>query len=502
MAEFPDGVRLLKVPLHADERGALVAFDRSNLPFEPARTFVITNVPDGARRGGHVLSCDEFVWAQTGRCRLIIFDGTRKVSLLLDNAQQGVFIPMGFVLELTDFVPGTTIMVFASRPYIRSSRERAHKSFSSLQGQHARIPSADPSRRFARRRAEIRRAINRVFARGQFILGPELAAFESEFADYIGARHAVGVGSGTEALTLALAALGVGTGDEVITVSLTFAATALAIEALGAKAVFVDVDAASRCMDAAAVEAAVGPATAAILPVHLHGFPAPMHDIMRIAQRHGIAVVEDCAQAHGASVGEQRVGTFGHAAAFSFYPTKNLGAAGDAGAVVTNDAAVAEYVTRQRNYGLNEAGMCVEQGINSRLDEIQAAILRVLLPCLDGENARRRGLAAEYRSRLGGSEIELPPHCDGAIYYQFAVALDHRDAVYRRLLDVHGIETAFHYKFGLHQHPHFSRSGVTLPVTERLAARLLSLPIQSEIASGHIDNIATALQESLSACRS
>ena len=447
------------MPFHVDAQGTLAAFDCNNLPFEPVRTFVITDVPENTKRGRHALSCDEFVWAQNGRCRLIMSDGARRFSILLDNAQQGALLPSGLFLELTDFAPGTTLVVLASQPYPKS-RQRTGRPIFSLQSQRARIPSADPLRSFARRRAEIRQAINRVFECGQFILGSELAAFKSEFADYIGARHAVGVGSGTQAITLALAALGVGTGDEVITVSLTFAATALAIEALGAKAVFVDVDAASRCMDAAAVEAAIGPATAAILPVHLHGFPAPMHDIMRIAQRHEIAVVEDCAQAHGASVGEKRVGTFGHAAAFSFYPTKNLGAAGDAGAVVTNDTAVADYVKRHRNYGLNEAGLCVELGVNSRLDEIQAAILRVLLPYLDGENAQRRDLAAQYQSRLNESEIELPPHCNGAVYYQFAVALDGRDAVRRRLLEVHGIETALHYRSGLHQHPRFARSGV------------------------------------------
>jgi UDP-N-acetyl-3-dehydro-alpha-D-glucosamine 3-aminotranferase len=501
MTDLPESVRLLKVPVHTDARGTLVAFDRNNLPFEPLRTFVITNVPESATRGGHRLSCDEFIWAQTGRCRLIICDGKRKVSMLLDDAQQGVLVPKGFALELTEFAPGTILMCLASRPYTHFNK-RPPELFPSLQSQHARIPSADPSRRFARQEAEIRCAINRVFERGQFILGAEVAAFEAEFARYIGVRHTVGVGSGTQAITLALAALGVGAGDEVITVSLTFAATALAIEALGAKAVFVDVDAASRCMDAAAAEAAISPATAAILPVHLHGFPAPMHDIMRIAQRHGIAVVEDCAQAHGASVDGKHVGSFGHAAAFSFYPTKTLGAAGDAGAVVTNDTAVADLVRRHRNYGLNGTRMCVDQGVNSRLDEIQAAILRVLLPCLDGENNQRRDLAAEYRSRLNGSEIELPPHSDGAVYHQFAVAVNERDAVRHRLFEVHGIETALHYGSGLHQQPHFARSNISLPVTERLVARLLSLPIQSEVAAGHIDGIAMALRESVSTCRS
>ena len=255
-------------------------------------------------------------------------------------------------------------------------------------------------------------------------------------------------------------------------------------------------------MDLAATEAAIGPSTAAILPVHFHGFPAAMVDIMRIANHHGLAVVEDCAQSHGALVSGQRTGSFGHAAAFSFYPTKNLGAAGDAGAVVTNDGAIAERVKRLRNYGMDENRICVGPGVNGRLDEVQAAILRVLLPTLDQENAERRLLAEEYRERLGNAMLELPPRSDGAVYYQFAVALDERDAVRQRLLIKHGIGTAIHYPRAVHQHPHFVQPGLSLPVTEYLVAHMLSLPIQSQIASRRVDAISRALMESISAFRS
>jgi len=501
MNSLPDGVHWIPVSLHGDARGMLAAFDRETLPFEPVRTFVITNVPHGATRGGHVISCDEFFWVQTGQCRLSISDGARQTSLLLDNPQRGVIVPAGLLLELTNFTPDTLLIVMASQPY--ADADLVVRSRADLPQRHFEpIRSADPSSRFAERRLQINLAIARVFESGTFILGPECAAFESEFAGYLGVRHAIGVSSGTQALTFALAALGIGPGDEVITVSLTFSATALAIEATGAKAVFVDVDRVSRCMDAAAIEAAINQATAAIVPVHLHGFPAAMLEIMRIAKHHRLAVVEDCAQSHGASVGGQRTGSFGHAAAFSFYPTKNLGAAGDAGAVVTNDPAIAERVKRLRNYGMDATKICVGPGVNGRLDEVQAAILRVLLPELDEENARRRALAEQYRSRLKDAMLELPPHCDGAVYHQFAVALDQRDAVRRRLLAVHGIETAIHYAHAVHQHPHFVRAGLSLPVTEQLTARLLSLPIQSQIAAGRIDYIASALIESISACQS
>ena len=226
------------------------------------------------------------------------------------------------------------------------------------------IPQADPKQRLFEARDEIRRAIARVFDRGSFILGDELAAFEAEFATYVGVRHAVGVSSGTQALSLALAALGIGRGDEVITVSMTFAATAAAIEAVNAIPVFVDVDPATRCIDPALVAAAIGPDTAAIVPVHLHGFPAPMESLLAIAARHGLAVIEDCAQSHGATIAGRRTGAFGQAGAFSFYPTKNLGAAGDGGAVTTDDPAVAAKVRRLRNYGLDETQQCVEFGVN------------------------------------------------------------------------------------------------------------------------------------------
>jgi UDP-N-acetyl-3-dehydro-alpha-D-glucosamine 3-aminotranferase len=500
MNSLPEGVQWIPVSLHTDSRGALAAFDSDTLPFEPVRTFVITEVPPGATRGGHLTSCDEFFWIKAGNCRLLVAEGARQVSLLIDNPQQGVVVRAGLFVEVTDFTPDALLLVMASQPYATAVVARTGADVAEEHGEA--IGSPDPSRHLAQYGSEIKLAIARVFENGRFIRGAECAAFESEFADYLGVQHAVGVASGTQAITLALAALGIGPGDEVITVSLTFIATALAIEATGAKAVFVDVDRNSRCMDVAALEAAITPATAAVVPVHLHGFPAAMPEIMRIAERHGLAVVEDCAQSHGATVGGQRTGSFGNAAAFSFYPTKNLGAAGDGGAIVTNDSAVADRMRRLGNYGMNAEAICVGQGVNGRLDEMQAAILRVLLPHLDEENAMRRALAEQYRLRLQNAMLELPPHCDGAVYHQFAVALDRRDAIRRCLKDSHSIETGMHYARAVHQHPHFFRGGLSLPVTERLAACLVSLPIQSEVAAGRIDYIAKALIESIATCRS
>ncbi len=356
------------------------------------------------------------------------------------------------------------------------------------------LPQADPGRRFASHWSDILSAIQRVFARGTFILGEEVERFESEFADYLGVAHVVGVSSGTDALALALKALGIASGDEVITVSLTSPATAIGIEEAGASPVFVDVDRSTRCMDTDALSAAIGPRTAAIVPVHLHGFPAAMAEIMEIARRHRLYVVEDCAQAHGATIGGRRVGSFGHAAAFSHFPTKNLGAAGDAGTVATNDPKIAAKIKRMRFYGFDSSRHCVGPGSNQRLDELQAAILRVLLPHLDRQNAERRLLAAAYRSHLTGRNFGLPPEIDGAVYHQFAITVEHRDQI-SSLLAARGIGTGIHYPLGVHRHLRFAKAGVSLPVTDELTRQLLSLPIQPEVAAGRVDDICRLLCE-------
>jgi dTDP-4-amino-4,6-dideoxygalactose transaminase len=361
------------------------------------------------------------------------------------------------------------------------------------------IPQSDPKRRFDAVRQDVERAIQRVFDRGLFILGPETEAFEAEFAAFLGVPHAIGVSSGTDAVALALTAAGLQKGDEVITVSMTAVATAIAIEEAGGVPRFVDVNPATRCMDPDTLAAAIGPRTAAVVPVHLHGFPAPMDSILAVARRHGLLVVEDCAQAHGATYRNRPVGSFGHAAAFSFYPTKNLGAAGDAGAVVTGDAAIAERVRRARMYGWDGQRVTVGAGSNRRLDEVQAAVLRVLLPGLESSNAERRSLAAHYRNRLRSLELELPPDDDGAVYHQFAIAVTGRAAL-QAFMASRGVQTGVHYPVAVHQQPRFAAATPALPFTESLAERLLSLPIQPEIARDHVPEICRVLAEGLSQC--
>ncbi|RPJ76211.1 MAG: DegT/DnrJ/EryC1/StrS family aminotransferase, partial [Acidobacteria bacterium] len=273
-------------------------------------------------------------------------------------------------------------------------------------------------------RAAVEAAMRRVLDRGWFVLGPEVQAFEDAFARATGAAHAVGVGTGTDAIALVLRALGIGRGDEVITSPLSAAYTALAVMMVGARPVFADLDPRRLTLDPTAVEAAIGPDTAAILPVHLYGQPADMNSLAAVAERHGLAIVEDCCQAHLATASGRPVGSFGVAGAYSFYPTKNLGALGDGGAITTDDLRLAERLRRLRNGGQTDRYHHADPGINSRLDDIQAAILGARLPRLEEWTARRRALAAMYRRELEGVSglVAVPPECDaGHVYHLFTV---------------------------------------------------------------------------------
>ena len=271
------------------------------------------------------------------------------------------------------------------------------------------IPLADPGAQMRLCEESVRSAFDRVLTSGRYILGNEVEAFEREWAAYLHVSHCIGVGNGTDALALALLAVGVKAGEEVITVSHTAVATVAAIEQIGAVPVFADIEPRSRCMNPAHLAGLISENTRAIVPVHMYGQPAPMGKIMAVAKTHGLKVVEDCAQAHGATLGGQHVGTFGDAAAFSFYPTKNLGALGDAGAIVTNDSTLADSVRMLREYGWRERYVSLTPGRNSRLDELQAAILRAKLPDLDRHNIRRRVIAAAYTQALRNTALVAPP---------------------------------------------------------------------------------------------
>lgn len=342
--------------------------------------------------------------------------------------------------------------------------------------------------------ADIRAGIDRVITRGWFILGPELDAFETEFADAAGAAHAVGVGTGTDAIALTLRALGIGPGDEVITSPLSAAYSALAIMMAGAIPVFADLDPDRLTLDPARVDAAVTPATAAILPVHLYGQPADMPAIEAVATRHGLAIVEDACQAHLATSQGRPVGTIGAAGAFSFYPTKNLGAFGDAGAVITNDANLADRLKRLRNGGQTSRYHHAEFGVNTRLDEMQAAVLRARLPRLAGWTERRRALAARYRRALHGAPVVVPPECDpGHVYHLFPVRTTQRDAVMAHLR-AQGIETLIHYPVPIPRQP--ALAGIArgaFPIAEQVCDEVLSLPLHPGLADAEVDAVAAAV---------
>jgi dTDP-4-amino-4,6-dideoxygalactose transaminase len=343
--------------------------------------------------------------------------------------------------------------------------------------------------------ADVRTAIDRVVARGWFVLGPELEAFEKEFADACGAAHAVGVGTGTDALALALRVAGIGAGDEVITPPLSAAYSALAIMMVGARPVFADIDPDRLTLDPPATAAAVTPYTKAIMPVHLYGQPADMPALMQVADRHRLLVIEDCCQSHLATCNGKAVGSFGIAAAYSFYPTKNLGALGDGGAVTTNDAALAARLRRLRNGGQTDRYHHAEFGVNSRLDEIQAAILRARLAWLPRWTDERRALAGEYRRRLAGAPVTVPvEHDPGHVYHLFPILSRDRAALQAHL-KARGVETLIHYPVPIPRQPAVaSERPSDCPVADRVCDEVLSLPLHPGLTRQAVEEVAAALQ--------
>jgi dTDP-4-amino-4,6-dideoxygalactose transaminase len=359
---------------------------------------------------------------------------------------------------------------------------------------------ADPGRGYQALKGEIDAAVARVTGSGWYILGPEVEAFEREFAAYAGAQQAVGVGSGTDALRIALLALGIGPSDEVITAANAGDPTPMSIWSVGAKPVFVDVEPSSRNMEAALVEAAITSRTKAILPIHLYGQAADMDAIGQVARKAGVPVIEDACQAHGAAFNGRRVGTFGAASCFSFYPTKNLGGLGDGGAIVTDDPDIAEQARLIRQYGWRQRNQSVTAGVNSRLDELQAAVLRVKLPRLDEGNERRRAIAALYQELLAGVPgIDLPIEAPGRrhVYHLYSVRTRNRDGL-AGALSAAGIGTGVHYPVPAYRQASMQAlygEHAPLPVTEALCAEVLSLPMFPEMTDDEVRRVCAAVSE-------
>ena len=364
------------------------------------------------------------------------------------------------------------------------------------------VPLLDLRAQYFSLKGEIDAAISGVLARMSFVHAEEVALFEREFARFCEAREAIGVASGSEALRLALLACGIGPGDEVITTPLTFIATVEAICHVGAKPVFVDVDPKAWNIDTARIEGATTERTKAVVPVHLYGNPADMDGIRDIAARHGLRVIEDAAQAHGARYKGQRVGAIGDVGCFSFCPSTNLGAFGEAGMVVTNDPEIAEQIRLLRDHGRIDRYEHVCVGFNCRMDAIQAAVLRIKLRRLDTWNARRRAIASAYRVLLRGKGLELPPESRFVepVYHRFVIRSSRRGHI-RRVLTSAGIETGIHFPIPVHLQPAYRHLGCRtgdFPASERAAREILSLPIFPELTDGQVHEVARCFSQAAS----
>jgi dTDP-4-amino-4,6-dideoxygalactose transaminase len=346
--------------------------------------------------------------------------------------------------------------------------------------------------------AEISAAIQRVVSSGWYIGGPEVEAFETAFASFVEAPHCVGVGNGLDALHLALRALDIGEDDEVIVASNGFIATLLAVSMAGATPVLVEPDPDSFNLDPARVEAAITSRTRAILPTHLYGRPANLDVLSDIARRHGLLLIEDAAQAHGARYRGQRIGAHGDIVTWSFYPSKNLGALGDGGAVTTNDRALAQRIRALGNYGSRTRYVNDERGVNSRLDPLQAAVLAAKLPHLDASNDRRRQIAARYLDELSSTGLTLPSVADDSepVWHLFVIRSERRDALAEHLA-AHGVQTLIHYPIPPHLQGAYADLGFKVgdfPIAERMAQSVLSLPIGPQMADDAVDAVIAAVK--------
>jgi dTDP-4-amino-4,6-dideoxygalactose transaminase len=361
------------------------------------------------------------------------------------------------------------------------------------------IPFSDPSASYKAHKNEIDQAIQRVLESGWFVLGREVETFEKEFAAFHGENfHAVGVANGTDAIALCLRSLGLGSGDEVITPSHTAVATVAGIEQAGCTPVFADIDPLTRCIDPKSVRERVGSCTRAIMPVHIYGQPAEMHRILEIAQAYNLAVVEDCSQAHGAEINGQKVGTFADISAYSCYPTKNLGGTGDGGVILCRSEEFAEKIKSLRQYGWNEDRESIIPGFNSRLDELQAAILRVKLQHLADDNAKRRSIALRYNEGFKELPLTLPAFAETELHamHLYVIEDDQRNELMKYLRS-HQIGASLHYPLAVHQHTAYAnriRGGDNLPVTDQFYQRNLTLPMYPELSNDAVEHIISTVQ--------
>jgi dTDP-3-amino-3,4,6-trideoxy-alpha-D-glucose transaminase len=491
--------RIIALPVFRNERGTLcVAEFSQHIGFSPRRFYFMTDVPAGTVRGVHghkrLRQC---MLCLKGAVTVDLETRGERFSFRLDRPDQALLVPPGCWRVVRDFQSDTVVGVLASQEYDESDYLSEYADFRAWESEtaaSAEIPYLDLARSSAATEGEIDGAIARVVRSGRYIGGPEVEAFERAFAGYCGVDHAVGVGNGLDALTIALEARDIGRGDTVLVPANTFIATALAVSRVGAEPIFVDVEADTANIDPQATAAAVRPDTRAIIPVHLYGHPADMDPLRVLADRHGLFLLEDAAQAHGARYRGRPCGSLGDAAAFSFYPTKNLGALGDAGALISNDPELVRRARAFANYGAEQKDHHVLKGVNSRLDPLQAAVLAVKLRHLDGWNERRRALAARYAAGLGDLDgLALPAVRPWAlpVWYVFCVRVSggRRDPL-RHHLAASGIGSNLHYPTPIHLQPAYRELGLSqgaFPVAERLAREIVSLPLDPFHADAEID---------------
>jgi dTDP-3-amino-3,4,6-trideoxy-alpha-D-glucose transaminase len=497
---MPDAPRIVALPVFRNARGLLGVIEfAQDLGFTPRRFYFIRDVPTAMLRGVHAhRTLRQCMLCLEGAVTIEVERQGKRYVFRLDRPEQALIIPPGCWRVLRDFVTGTVVGVLASREFNQSDYIYEYEDFRRWEEKTRAdrgVPYLDLSRTVTALESEIDAALARVVRSGRYIGGSEVAAFERGFAEYCGAEHAIGVGNGLDALTLALQAHGIGHGHSVVVPASSFIATALAVSRTGARPIFVDVDIDTANLDPQAAAAAVRSDTRAIIAVHLYGHPADMDPLRSVAHSHGLFLLEDAAQAHGACYRDRRCGSLGAAAAFSFYPTKNLGALGDAGAVLTSDPVLARQVRMLGNYGAEQKDHHLIQGTNSRLDPIQAAVLSVKLRHLDGWNARRRTLAERYRAGLAGlDDVLLPSERPWATsaWHVFAIRVPGcRDALMRHL-QAAAIGTNLHYPRPMHLQPAYR--GIApppgaCPVAERLARETLSLPLEPFHSDEEIDTV-------------
>jgi len=486
--------RLVDLQLFESESGTLgVAEAAIHIGFPVLRTYFLTGVPRGMGRGGHAhKTMRQCFICLRGEVTVAVTKLGQTMTTRLADYSKALVVDAGCWRDLFNFSPDALVLVLVSQPYDEPDYIRDYSEFLDWEvaTQTGRIPYVDLSRQDPQVECAVADAIHGVIRDGVYIGGPHLAAFEASFAEYCGVGHAVGVGNGLDALALALAAWGIGAGDEVVVPAHTFVATALAVDRVGATPVLVDVEAETGLLDPALLEAVITPRTRAVIPVHLYGQACDMDAIRAAIGGRDIKILEDACQAHGARYKGRRCGGLGDAAAFSFYPTKNLGAVGDGGAVVTDDPTLAAAVRRLGNYGSVAKYQHEVIGQNSRLDPLQAAVLSAKLPFLDRANARRAELAELYRTGLPSHQTLVLPTArehGQPIWHAFAVRCRRRDQLLRFLAE-RGVDANIHYPTPLHQQACYAGrfEGQSFPMAEMWASQVLSLPLDSTHTNAEI----------------